>query len=57
MEINLEVGHIVLIPVEKMRGHVYTVTNHIARLPVLTAGPGALILTSDQVAEIMSSVP
>jgi AbrB family looped-hinge helix DNA binding protein len=56
-ETKIEGGRIVLVPTKKRRRKGRIVTDPITGLPMLTAGPGAPVLTSEQVAEILADFP
>ena len=57
LETKIEGGRIVLVPTKKRRRKGRIVTDPITGLPMLTAGPGAPVLTSEQVAEILADFP
>jgi hypothetical protein len=50
-------GHIVLTPQRPVRHEAKIVIDPITGLPVLTAGPGAPVLTSEEVAEMWGTRP
>jgi len=57
LDAKLEGGRIVLTPKRGRRRKVRIITDSITGLPVLTLGPGAPVLTSKQVEEILSEFP
>lgn len=57
LDASIEAGRIVLKPRKKRRGRVSIITDPITGLPVLTAGPGAPVLSSKEVEEILASFP
>ena len=57
LEASIEAGRIVLTPQRPVRHEVKIVTDPITGLPVLTAGPDAPVLTSEQVAEMLADFP
>lgn len=57
LEVKLEGQRIVLARKARRRRKARIITDPITGLPVLTAGPGAPKLTSEQVAEMMAEFP
>ena len=57
LDAKVEGGRIVLTPRRKRKWKAKIITDPITGLPVLSAGPDAPILTSKQVAEILSDFP
>jgi len=57
LDVNLESGSIVLTPKRGRRQKAKIVIDPITGLHVLTAGPGAPVLTSEQVREILADFP
>jgi len=57
LDVDVEAGRIVLTPRTKRKFKTRIVKNSITGLPMLTAGPNAPILTSEQVAEILADFP
>jgi AbrB family looped-hinge helix DNA binding protein len=56
-ETKIEGGRIVLVPTKKRARKGRIVRDPITGLPALSAGPGAPVLTSEQVAEILADFP
>ena len=57
LEASIEAGRIVLTPQRPVRHEAKIVIDPITGLPVLTAGPGAPVLTSEEVAEMLADFP
>jgi len=57
LDVNVEAGRIVLTPRTKRKFKTRIVKDPITGLPMLTAGPDAPILTSEEVAEILADFP
>jgi AbrB family looped-hinge helix DNA binding protein len=57
LDVNVEAGRIVLTPHHKRLHRIKIVTDPVTGLPVLTAGAGAPVLTSEEVAEILANFP
>jgi AbrB family looped-hinge helix DNA binding protein len=57
LDIDIENGSIVLTPQKKARPRVKIITDPSTGLPVLTAGPDAPVLTSEEVAEMFADFP
>ena len=57
LEARVEGERIVLIPKKKRSRNGRIIKDPLTGLPVLTAGPGAPELTSEQVAEILADFP
>lgn len=57
LDIKAEAGRIVLTPRKTRRCKASIITDPITGLPVLSAGPGAPLLTSKEVDEILSNFP
>jgi AbrB family looped-hinge helix DNA binding protein len=57
LDAELEGERIILTPRRKPRGRARIVKDPVTGLPVLTAGKGAPILTSEQVREILADFP
>lgn len=57
LEVRIEAGRIVLTPQRKRRYKIEIVIDPITGLPALSAGPDAPILTSKEVAEILTDFP
>jgi AbrB family looped-hinge helix DNA binding protein len=57
LDVNVEAGKIVLTPRRGRTRKVKIVTDPVTGFPVLTAGPGAPVLTSKEVEEILSNFP
>jgi AbrB family looped-hinge helix DNA binding protein len=57
LDIDIEDGSIVLTPQKKARPKVKIITDPATGLPVLTAGPDAPLLTSEEVAEMLADFP
>jgi AbrB family looped-hinge helix DNA binding protein len=57
LDIDIENGSIVLTPLKKARPKVKIITDPATGLPVLTAGPDAPVLTSEEVAEMLADFP
>lgn len=56
-KVKVAEGNVVLTPKRSRRRKGKIVTDPITGLPVLTVGPGATLLTSEQVSEILSEFP
>lgn len=57
LEVNIEDGRIVLAPRRKRSHQVKLMTDPVTRLPVLSAGRDAPMLSSKEVEDILSSFP
>lgn len=57
LDASVEGGRIVLTPRKKCGRKVRIIKDPVTGLPVLTAGPNAPILTSEQVKEILADFP
>jgi len=57
LDVKLEGGNIVLTPRRRRRRKARIITDPITGLPVLTAGPGAPVLTNEQVKEMLADFP
>lgn len=57
LDASVEGGRIVLTPRKKCARKVRIIKDPVTGLPVLTAGPNAPILTSEQVKEILADFP
>jgi AbrB family looped-hinge helix DNA binding protein len=57
LDINIETGRIILTPRKKRRNKGKIIKDPATGLPVLSAGPDAPILTSKDVAELLSNFP
>jgi AbrB family looped-hinge helix DNA binding protein len=57
LDANIEAGRSVLTPQRKRRRKPKIVTDPLTGLPALDAGPDAPILTSEEVAEILTNFP
>jgi AbrB family looped-hinge helix DNA binding protein len=57
LDVNIEAGRIVLTPQRKARHKAEIVTDRITGLPVLCGGKDAPVLSSREVAEILSNFP
>ncbi|WP_263353449.1 AbrB/MazE/SpoVT family DNA-binding domain-containing protein [Acidicapsa acidisoli] len=57
LDASIESGRIVLTPQRQGKRELKIITDPITGLPVLTAGPDAPILTSEQVAEMLADFP
>jgi AbrB family looped-hinge helix DNA binding protein len=57
LDIYIEDGSIVITPQKKARPKVKIITDPATGLPVLTAGPDAPVLTSEEVAEMLADFP
>jgi AbrB family looped-hinge helix DNA binding protein len=57
LEANIEAGRIVLSPQKKRRPRIRIVSDPITGLPVLSGGLEAPVLSSKEVAEILSDFP
>jgi AbrB family looped-hinge helix DNA binding protein len=57
LEANIEAGRIVLSPQKKRRARIRIVSDPITGLPVLSGGLEAPVLSSKEVAEILSDFP
>ena len=57
LDATVKEGRIVLVPRQARRAKGALARDAITGLPVLTAGPGAPLLTSEQVQEILSNFP
>ena len=57
IHIDEKAGRIVITPVKRPRGKARIITDKITGLPVLTAGPGAPVLTSKYVRDLLEFFP
>ena len=57
LDVNVEKGRIVLTPQRRRARRAKLVTDPVTGLPALSAGPGAPILSSKEVAEILANFP
>jgi AbrB family looped-hinge helix DNA binding protein len=57
LEIGVKDGSIILTPQKKTRPKVKIIIDPSTGLPVLTAGPDAPVLTSEEVAEMLADFP
>ncbi len=57
LDISVEDGRVVLTPEKKQKYEVRIIEDPLTGLPVLTAGPNAPILTSEQVEEMLADFP
>jgi AbrB family looped-hinge helix DNA binding protein len=57
LDANIQDGSIVLTPLKKHIHKVRTITDPVTGLPVLSAGAGAPVLSSKEVAEILANFP
>ena len=57
LEANIQAGSIVLTPRKKRPGKAKIVSDRITGLPVLSLGPGAPVLSSKEVEEILANFP
>jgi len=57
LDVNVESGRIVLTPRRNRPHQAKIVTDLVTGLPVLSAGPGAPVLTSKEIEEILASFP
>ncbi len=57
LDIDIEAGRIVLTPRGRRRSRGKIISDPATGLPVLSAGPDAPVLTSAQVAELLSNFP
>ncbi len=57
LDVQIEDERIVLVPRRKRQRKARVVSDPITGMPVLSAGPDAPILTSDQVAELLRDFP
>ena len=57
LDVEIDAGRIVLTPRKRRRNKGRIVTDPATGLPVLTAGPDAPILTSKEVAALLSNFP
>ncbi len=57
LEVEVEGGRIVLSPRNKRQRKARIVTDPITGMPVLSAGPDAPVLTSEDVAELLKDFP
>ncbi len=57
LDANIQDGCIVLTPLKKHSLKIRTITDPVTGLPVLSAGKGAPVLTSKDVAEILVNFP
>jgi AbrB family looped-hinge helix DNA binding protein len=57
LDIGIRSGSIILTPQKQTRPKVKIITDPSTGLPVLTAGPDAPVLTSEEVAEMLADFP
>jgi AbrB family looped-hinge helix DNA binding protein len=57
LDVHVEGERIVLVPRRKRQRKARIVTDPITGMPVLSAGPDAPVLTSEQVAELLKDFP
>jgi len=57
LDVQIEGERIVLVPRRKRQKKARIVTDPITGMPVLSAGPDAPVLTSEQVAELLKDFP
>jgi len=57
LDVKVEDGNIVLTPRRRRRRKARIIIDPITGLPVLTAGPGAPVLTHEQVKEMLADFP
>lgn len=57
LDVNVEAGRIVLVPHKKRLPRMKIISDPITGLPVLSGGPETLVLSSREVAEILSDFP
>jgi AbrB family looped-hinge helix DNA binding protein len=55
LDIQIEAGRIILTPRKKRPRHVRIIADPVTGLPVLSAGPGAPLLRSKEVEEILAN--
>ena len=57
LDVKVEDGNIVLTPRRRRRRKARIIIDPITGLPVLTAGPGAPVLTHEQIKEMLADFP